>query len=106
MGQSRTFGNVSVLQQLVELLWKGSRAGRFGLLGPPPEKARKEEEIVEYIGGMRGLAMAVKLLPGLRRVGRRSQPSSSPLSSCTRERGRWRTTSARRTSRARGRCWS
>ena len=62
------FGNVLVRQQLAELSWKGSRAGRFGLSGPPTKKARKEEN-VKCIGGMRGPARAVQLIPGLRRVG-------------------------------------
>ena len=62
------FGNVLVRQQLAELSWKGSRAGRFGLSGPPSKKARKEEN-VKCTGGMRGPARAVKLIPGLRRVG-------------------------------------
>ena len=38
-------------------------------VGPPSKKARKEEENVKCIGGMRGPARAVKLIPGLRRVG-------------------------------------
>ena len=37
------FGNVLLRQQLAELSWKGSWAGRFGLSGPPSKKARKEE---------------------------------------------------------------
>ena len=63
------FGNVLVRQQLAELSWTGSRAGRFGLSEPPSKKALKVEENVKCIGDMRGPARAVKMIPGLWRVG-------------------------------------
>ena len=73
-------GNALVWQQLAKLSWRGSRAGRFGLSVPSSKKACGAPA-------------------------RQRQPRSSPLSSCTQKRWRWRTTSARRTSRARRRSW-
>ena len=98
------FGNVLVRQQLAELLWKGSRVRAIGAAvqeGPEGggERQVRRGHAWASQGGQVDPRLAARRLGGGSRVPVLCQVAP-------RKRPRWRTTSARRTSRARRRSWS
>ena len=63
------FGKSLVRKAPAEVQWQRAKRLKHGLPNIVYNKTRKEEDKRRFIGGMRGPARAVRLVPGLRLVG-------------------------------------